>query len=44
MGGVEVSVRYPGESAGDARKRVKAERKAKRLAARRTRDGEEESA
>ena len=31
MGGAAVSVRYPGESASDARKRVKEERKAKKL-------------
>jgi hypothetical protein len=31
MGGASVSVRYPGESASDARRRVKQERKAKRL-------------
>jgi hypothetical protein len=32
MGGVEVAVRYPGESARDARRRVKEERKGRRLA------------
>ena len=32
MGAVEIKERYPGESDGEARKRLKAERKAKRLA------------
>ncbi len=35
MGGVEVRVRYPGETARDARLRLKAERKALRQIARR---------
>jgi hypothetical protein len=38
MGGVEVAVRYPGESARDARRRLKEERKTKRLPGGRTRE------
>jgi hypothetical protein len=31
MGGVNVTVRYPGETAADARRRLKEEKRAKRL-------------
>lgn len=42
MGGASVSVRYPGESASDARRRVKEERKAKKLTRGRTPEDERE--
>lgn len=39
IGGVKVSVRYPGETARDAQLRVKAKRKAQKLLEKRRRDG-----
>jgi hypothetical protein len=42
MGGVGVTVRYPGESAGDARRRLKEEKKDRRLSRGRSQDLDDE--